>query len=287
MPEDSSETKTSLPFTHGIEVELQVIRRDGTWIRGEEILTVFDSIVSKAKELLDHRIRSSSLQSVRKKYNYSTQTEEGERGSRIVASYEGPDGVFREYTLVGHDPNVTSLTWILEVATPPCTTLEELAWWVQTLIAVSHESIPEDSRAILVSTGLNPTQEYLKNLSFGEHHHILGPDVDDDTKVAVYNMIRNFIPHLIAISVNSPFENKKPTNSVSVDGEGRTRAPRCLRSIRLQKNTTQMGPTSEFEFIPHLEKLDKEGFARYVNRSFARMVDAYPFTDYDTIEIRV
>ncbi|UCE09668.1 MAG: hypothetical protein JSW61_11930 [Candidatus Thorarchaeota archaeon] len=287
MSKNSESGESSLPFVHGIEAELQVIRRDGTWIRGEEILVIFDSIMSKAKELIDHRIRSSTVDSVKRKYKYSTQTEEGERGSRIVASYEGPDGVFREYTLVGHDPNVTSLTWILEVASPPCTTLEELAWWVQTLIAVSHESIPEESRAILVSTGLNPTQEYLKNLSFGEHHHILGPDIDDGTRLAVYNMIRNHIPHLIALSVNSPFENKKPTNNVSVDDEGRTIAPRCLRSIRLHRNTTQMGPTSEFEFIPHLEEPDKEGFARHVNRSFARMVDVYPFTDYGTIEVRV
>ena len=37
-----------LPFPHGIEVELQVIRKDGTWIRGENILDVFDKIVSSA-----------------------------------------------------------------------------------------------------------------------------------------------------------------------------------------------------------------------------------------------
>ncbi|MHA1943870.1 MAG: glutamate-cysteine ligase family protein, partial [Candidatus Thorarchaeota archaeon] len=276
-----------LPFPHGIEIELQVIRKDGTWIRGEDILQIFDKIVSSAKNLLDKKIRTSSVESVKRKYKQSAQTEEGERGSRIVAAYEGPDGNPMEYTLLGHDPNVTSLTWILEVATPPCTTLEELAWWIQTLIAISHDSLPKDSQAILVSTGLNPTQEYLRNLSFGEHHHILSPSADEKTKIAVYNMFRNFLPQLIAISVNSPFENKRPTDEVIVSEEGKVRAPRCKRSIRLLRNTTQMGPTNEFELIPYLRGTDKEAFARHVNRSYARMVDMYPFTDYGTIEIRV
>lgn len=282
-----SDDETQLPFAHGIEVELQVIKKDGTWIRGEEILEIFDKLVSNAKALLDAKIRASRVTSVRKKYKQSTQTEEGERGSRIVASYEGPGDRIKEYTLLGHDPNVTSLTWILEVATPPCTSIEELAWWTQTLVAISYESLPKDTQAILVSTGLNPTQEYLRNLSFGEHHHILSPEVHENIKIAVYNMIRNFIPHLIAISVNSPFENKRPTDEVSMSDDGATRAPRCKRSIRLLKNTTQLGPTNEFEFIPYLRSSDKEGFAKHVNRGIARMVDLYPFTDYGTIELRV
>jgi gamma-glutamyl:cysteine ligase YbdK (ATP-grasp superfamily) len=276
-----------LPFPHGIEVELQVIQKDGTWIRGEQILLVFDKIVSSAKGLLDKRIRTSSIESVRRKYKQSAQTEEGERGSRIVVAYENPTGELKEYTLLGHDPNVTSLTWILEIATPPCTTLEELAWWIQTLIAISQESLPADSKAILISTGLNPTQEYLRNLSFGEHHHILSPKTDENTKIAVYNMIRNFLPQLIALSVNSPFENKKPSDEISISDDGRVRAPKCKRSIRLFRNTTQMGPTNEFEFVPYLRGTDKEAFARHVNRSYARMVDIYPYTDYGTIEIRV
>jgi hypothetical protein len=284
---DPDESETELPFPHGIEIELQVIRKDGSWIRGEEILEAFDRIVSNAKTLLDKRIRSAAVSSVREKYHQSAQTEEGERGSRIVATYTGPRGQPAEYTLLGHDPNVTSLTWILEVATPPCTTLEELAWWVQTLIAVSFDSLPRDSNAILVSTGLNPTQEYLKNLSFGEHHHILSPDTDERTKLAVYNMIRNFLPHLIALSVNSPFENKMPSDDVTMDDKGRIRAPRCKRSIRLFRNTTQMGPTNQFEFVPYLTTSDPEGFAKHVNRSYARMVDLYPFTDYGTVEIRI
>ncbi|MBD3406413.1 MAG: hypothetical protein GF411_09905 [Candidatus Lokiarchaeota archaeon] len=287
MRKDRGEKETQLPFPHGIEVELQVVNRDGSWIRGDEILDIFDRIVSSAKILLDRKIKNTSVETVKQNYNHSAQTEEGERGSRIVASYQDPQGVAREYTLLGHDPNVTSLTWILEIATPPCTTLEELAWWVQTLIAVSYDSIPRESRVVLISTGLNPTQEYLKNLSFGEHHHILGPNVDNSVKIAVYNMIRNFIPQLIALSVNSPFENKMASDEIFVDEKNRTRAPRCKRSIRLWKNTTQMGPSNEFEYIPHLKSADEDAFARHVNRSPPRMVDMFPFTDYGTIEIRV
>ncbi|TFG28567.1 hypothetical protein EU527_17150 [Candidatus Thorarchaeota archaeon] len=287
MDQISNTIEMQLPFPHGIEVELQVIKKDGTWIRGEDILEVFDKIVSSAKGLLDKKIRSSSVESVRNKYMHSAQTEEGERGSRIVVTYLDPSGKPKEFTLLGHDPNVTSLTWILEIATPPCTSIEELAWWIQTLIAISFESLPKESQAILISTGLNPTQEYLRNLSFGEHHHILSPEINEKTKIAVYNMIRNFIPHLIALSVNSPFENKKPTDEIIIDESGRIRAPKCKRSIRLFKNTTQMGPTNEFELIPYIIKSDKEAFARHVNRSYARMVDMYPYTDYGTVEIRI
>jgi hypothetical protein len=276
-----------LPFVHGIEVELQVIKKDGSWIRGEEILSIFDKLISNAKTLLDKRIQTAWVESVKRKYKHSSQTEEGERGSRVVALYDNPKGKPTEFTLLGHDPNVTSLTWILEIATPPCTSIEELAWWIQTLIAISYESLPKEARAILISTGLNPAQEYLKNLSFGEHHHILGPDVDDQVRLAVYNMFRNFIPHLIALSVNSPFENKKPTDIVEIDEDGKTRAPRCKRSIRLVKNTTQLGPTNEFEFIPYMVQPDKEAFARHVNRSYARMVDMYPFHRLGTVELRV
>ncbi|MFW9956033.1 MAG: glutamate-cysteine ligase family protein [Candidatus Thorarchaeota archaeon] len=287
MSSFSNASEMQLPFPHGVEIELQVIRKDGTWIRGEDVLEIFDKIVSSAKGLLDKKIRTSSVETVRQKYEQSSQTEEGERGSRIVATYKDPAGNPKEYTLLGHDPNVVSLTWILEVATPPCTTLEELAWWIQTLIAITYESLPKDSQAILISTGLNPTQEYLRNLSFGEHHHILSEDVDETIKIAVYNMIRNFIPHLIALSVNSPFESKKPSDEISIDEDGIVRAPRCKRSIRLFRNTTQMGPTNEFEFIPHIRVADKDAFAKHVNRSYSRMVDCYPFTDYGTIELRV
>lgn len=276
-----------LPFPHGMEVELQVIKRDGSWIKGEEVLEVFDRLVANAISLLEKRIRVSPVPSVKKKYRRSTQTEEGERGSRVVSSYEDPHGEVKEFTLVGHDPNVTSLTWILEIATPPCTTLEELAWWVQSLIAISYESIPKDANITLISTGLNPAQEYLKNLSFGEHHHFLGPDTSEKVRIGVYNMVRNFVPHIIALTVNSPFENKRTTDEVWVDDDGKTRAPKCKRSIRLVNNTTQLGPTNEFEFIPYLEKPDEEGFARHVNRSYARMVDLYPFTRLQTIELRV
>ncbi len=276
-----------LPFPHGIEVELQVIKRDGSWVKGEEILEVFDRLVSNAITLLEKRIRSSPVPSVKRKYKRSTQTEEGERGSRVVTSYLDQNGEVKEFTVVGHDPNVTSLTWILEIATPPCTTLEELAWWVQSLIAISYESLPKDANITLISTGLNPAQEYLKNLSFGEHHHFLGPETSEKVRIGVYNMVRNFIPHIIALTVNSPFENKRATDEIWVDEDGRMRAPKCVRSIRLVNNTTQLGPTNEFEFIPYLEKPDVDGFARHVNRSYARMVDLYPFTRLNTIELRV
>ena len=96
---DAGDSETRLPFPHGIEVELQVINRDGSWIRGDEVLDIFDRIVSSAKALLDKKIKATAIDSVRRKYGHSAQTEEGERGSRIVVNYQDPRGVSREYTL--------------------------------------------------------------------------------------------------------------------------------------------------------------------------------------------
>ncbi|MHA1926357.1 MAG: hypothetical protein ACW974_10625, partial [Candidatus Thorarchaeota archaeon] len=68
------ESEMHLPFVHGIEVELQVIKRDGSWIRGEEILTIFDKLISNAKALLDKRIQAARIESVKRKYKHSSQT---------------------------------------------------------------------------------------------------------------------------------------------------------------------------------------------------------------------
>ena len=103
MSSTTENSEMQLPFPHGIEVELQVIRKDGTWIRGEDILRVFDQIISSAKSLLDKKIRASSVESVKTKYKQSAQTEEGERGSRIVVDYEDPTGNVKGYTILGHE----------------------------------------------------------------------------------------------------------------------------------------------------------------------------------------
>ncbi len=203
------------------------------------------------------------------------------RGETLIISYTLPDGKKIDVELLGRDPHIGTITWILEIATPPCDNLEELAWWLHTLFKLSHDSLPAGVK--LITTGLNPLMEYQQGLSFGDHHHIGIPDTK--LRIAVYNLIRAFIPHLIALSVNSPFVNGRPTDAVMLK-DGKLQAPGCVRSVRLQLNVRQLGPDDPQHYIPHLKSLDEEFFEKTIGRTPARMCDMYPFTKYGTVEAR-
>lgn len=56
----------------------------------------------------------------------------------------------------------------------------------------------------LIATGINPiSPTQTPTETFGEHHHVGVEDAKE--KVRVHNMLRNFIPELMALTVNSPF----------------------------------------------------------------------------------
>lgn len=203
------------------------------------------------------------------------------RGETLIISYALPDGKKIDVELLGRDPHIGTITWILEIATPPCDNLEELAWWLHMLFKLSHDSLPAGVK--LIMTGLNPLMEYQQGLSFGDHHHIGIPD--PKLRLTVYNLIRVFIPHLIALSANSPFVNGRPTDAVMLK-DGKLQAPGCVRSVRLQLNVRQLGPDDPQHYIPHLKSLDEDFFEKTIGRTPARMCDMYPFTRYGTVEAR-
>ncbi len=105
-------------------------------------------------------------------------------------------------------------------------------------------------------------------------------------------MIRNFIPHLIALSVNSPIMNNKPTDVVKVINK-RITAPNCVRSLRLKHNTSMLSNNDPKHFIPYLTSTDensKNYFLQVVRKASledGRFQDIFPFTDWNTIEIRI
>ena len=278
---------TRLPYTHGIEVELQVLNDDGTWISGEAIVDIFNDIITRAKEIIEESAAKSEVSVIHERFlGLKIVEKDPKKGTKIVVKYKLKDGRVKEFDIMSRDPHIATVTYILEVVTPPCDYLEELAWWIHILVSSAEKSLPAEKGVILVSTGLNPTVDYFKGLSFGEHHHILGPEVPSEEKLAVYNLLRNFIPHIIALTVNSPIVNGKPTDEIRELPDGRIRAPRCIRSIRLQMNCAQLGPCSDREYIPYMIRASPDEFALNVNRDPPRMVDMYPFTDYGTIELR-
>jgi len=104
-------------------------------------------------------------------------------------------------------------------------------------------------------------------------------------------MIRNFIPHLIALSTNSPIINNRPTDVIKIINN-RITAPNCVRSLRLKYNLTMLSSSDPKFFMPYLSEGGENGlnyFLQVVNkasREDGRFQDIFPFTDWGTIEIR-
>ncbi len=279
-----------LPFTQGVEMEVQVVDEKGRLLQGGRLVRVWDHLMKNAANILQKTVSREKGLDFTSKILGVTLKEKERRGRRlpyVVVSYKTDKGRI-EVDVFGPDPNVSQITWILELVTPPCESMEELSWWIKTLYKVAFAALPRGYN--LISIGFNPLEEeYRSGVTFGDHYHI-GVN-DGKEKAAVYNMIRAFIPHLIALTVNSPFMNGKPTGVVRVRRRGRTSiiGRDCVRDLRLKYNTGQTGPADKDHYVPYLEVLNRKTFDETVMREPPddRYVDVFPFTEYGTIEVRV
>ncbi|MFX0101494.1 MAG: glutamate-cysteine ligase family protein [Candidatus Hodarchaeota archaeon] len=283
---------TPLVFTHGQELEVQLVRVDGTFPSGEEMVHMMEEIVKDARMKLIQWIDNQQVppfiaQKIGTR-NLPLKTDE-EKGLLLQVPYPLPDGNRLNIDSFGRDGNVAAITYILELVTPPCQFVEELAWWESTLFALAYEVLPGDLH--IVSTALNPMQEYMRGLSFGDHSHI-GTFNSPLEKMQFYDMIRNFIPAIIALSVNSPIMQGKPTDEIKIV-KGRYAAPNCVRSIRLLKNTTMLSSNNPARYIPYIlddTEENRQYFLQTLQKADfydARFQDVYPFTDFGTIEVRI
>ena len=285
---------TKLPFTHGIEMEVQIVRNDGRWIDGSHMPGIFREIVDFCHYRLLEDLKGSltPLPIKRKLVGFRTaelHQEKNNRGHTLIADYRLGDRVI-PIEIVSRDAHGAGVTWILEIVTPPCEFIEELDWWCHRLFRASRDAIAKRSGGLrLISAGLNPLEDFSVGISFGDHHHIGIPDPNE--RIAVYNMLRNYIPHLIAMTVNSPIEGGKfpALNKELVKANKFVLANKTdPMSIRLLKNTNQLGPSMAGKYIPYLHRgSDARYFQSRVEREPPRMVDMYPFTKFGTIEIRV
>ncbi len=291
---------THLPFTIGIEQELIIADDEGKYPPGEEMVFRMKEIVKDAinmlKEVLYHGrddflpvpdyIKSKVLAEPWGK-------DDLEKGHVLEIRYKLPEGAVASEVDIdsfGRDGNVTAITYILELVTPPCEYVEELAFWASTLFLLAKNTLPKDLH--IIASGINPVaKEYTRGLTQADHFHI-GTFRSDTEKAMVYSMIRNFIPHIISLTVNSPILNSKPTDVVKIINN-RITAPNCVRSLRLKYNATMLSPNEPKGFLPYLTTTDKSGeeqFLKGVEKAGledARMVDCFPFTDFGTIELRV
>ncbi|WP_371803477.1 hypothetical protein [Candidatus Lokiarchaeum ossiferum] len=297
-----------LPYSHGMELELVICDKDGHYLEGEQIVFILKELVTDATKAMKAIIKNEHnafppmpeyIRSKIKKLPYNRTDKE--KGFLMCFDYEINNSNLNKVIPVdsfGRDGNVTMSTIILELVTPPCQYAEELAYWASTLFNLAKTVLPKGKNALFImSTALNPTvKEYTAGLSHGDHHHI-GSFYDDREKVQCYDMVRNFLPHLIALSVNSPMINMAPTDSIKsklIDGKPRYTAPKCIRSIRLQNNTTMLSNSADSaKYLPYLatgDQSDKDLLLKTLEKASiedARFQDVYPFTKYGTVEVRV
>jgi hypothetical protein len=287
---------TPLPFTHGIEMELIIANDSGEYPPGEEMVYRMKEIVKDAIKIMD-QILYEGREDFLPVPDYIKQ--------KVLARPWGRDDLEKGYAMdiryalgdssvdidtFARDGNVTAITYILELVTPPCVYIEELAYWASTLFLLAKTTLPKDLH--IIASAINPaTKEYMRGVSQADHSHI-GTFQSDLEKIQGYCMIRNFIPHLIALTCNSPILNNKPTDVVKIINR-RITAPNCVRSLRLKYNTTMLSGNDPKYYIPYLTDLNENSinyFLQTVQKASledGRFQDVFPVTDFGTIEVRI
>jgi carboxylate-amine ligase len=100
----------------------------------------------------------------------------------------------------------------LEIVTGISDDFDQIKKGLPNLRAKAYETA-EGCGVGLIATGVNPISSSRSNENFGEHHHIGVKDAGE--KVRVSNLIRNFIPELMALTVNSPYYEGHETGFMS------------------------------------------------------------------------
>jgi len=286
-----------LPFTHGIEMELIIADDAGAYPDGDEMVFRMREIVKEAIKIMDQILyegRSDFLpvpDYIRQKVLARPWgVEDLEKGFAMKLRYHLPNGSYVDIDSFARDGNVTAITYILELVTPPCEYVEELAYWASTLFLLAKNTLPTDLH--IIASAINPAaKEYQRGLTQADHNH-LGSFRTELEKVQAYCMIRNFLPHLIALTCNSPIMNNKPTDVVKIINN-RITAPNCIRSLRLKYNTSMLSNNDPKHFIPYLTSTDQNAqnyFLQVVQKASledGRFQDVFPFTDWGTIEVRI
>ncbi len=288
---------TQLPFTHGIEMELIIADDDGNYPPGDEMVFRMKEIVKDAIKIMD-QILYEGREDFLPVPNYISQKvtarpygrDDLEKGYAMDIQYKLPNGVEVTIDTFARDGNVTAVTYILELVTPPCEYAEELAYWASTLFLLAKTTLPNDLH--IIASAINPAaKEYMRGLTQADHSHI-GSFKSDLEKVQAYCMIRNFIPHIIALTCNSPILNNQPTDVVKIVNN-RITAPNCVRSLRLKNNTTMLSNNDPKHFIPYLTDLSENSInfllqtVQKASLEDARFQDIFPVTDWNTIEVRI
>ncbi|MBD3195749.1 MAG: hypothetical protein GF317_11875 [Candidatus Lokiarchaeota archaeon] len=287
---------TPLPFTHGIEMELIIADDDGKYPPGDEMVFRMKEIVKDAIKIMDHILyegRSDFLpvpDYIRNKVLARPWGQDDiEKGYVMDIRYQLGEGSV-DIDTFGRDGNVTAITYILELVTPPCEYVEELAYWASTLFLLAKTTLPNDLH--IIASAMNPASpDYQRGLSQADHSHI-GSFGSTLERAQAYSLIRNYIPHIIALTCNSPIIGNKPTDVVKIINN-RITAPNCVRSLRLKNNTSMLSNNDPNHYIPYLTDLTDETMQHFLevvqkaSLEDGRFQDVFPATDFSTIECRI
>jgi len=166
---------TPLPFTHGMEMELIIADDAGQYPEGSELVFRMKEIVKEAIKIMDQILyegRNDFLpvpDYIRQKILARPYGKEDiEKGYAMVIRYNLPNGNFVDIDSFARDGNVTAITYILELVTPPCEYVEELAYWASTLFLLAKSTLPTDLH--IIASAINPaSKEYMRGLTQADY----------------------------------------------------------------------------------------------------------------------
>lgn len=159
-----------LPFTHGIEMELIIADDNGNYPPGDEMVFRMKEIVKDAIKIMDQILyegRSDFLpvpDYIRQKVLARPYGKDDIEKGYVMDIRYSLGGNYVDIDTFGRDGNVTAITYILELVTPPCEYAEELAYWSSTLFQLAKATLPKDLH--IIASAINPaTKEYQRGLS--------------------------------------------------------------------------------------------------------------------------
>ncbi|MFW6196666.1 MAG: glutamate-cysteine ligase family protein, partial [Thermoplasmatota archaeon] len=205
--EKNQDELTELPYSHGLEIELQLVKEDWSLIEGNRIENFYEVLLEKARKKLE-MLRKDAPDYIKNNWRGEIKKDIDDKGCLTLHIQYALEGTIGQYSIFGKDSHVSLKTNILEIQTPPCKCIEEMEWWTFNLYRIAYEVIEESSLDIsILPLGSNSVDDYSRGVTFGEHHHIYIQD--KKLRKDVYNVLRSLVPYLIAVSSNSPFNEKR------------------------------------------------------------------------------
>jgi hypothetical protein len=287
-----------LPFTHGVETECFLATKKGNVFGHGGFEKVY-------RQVLNERLKQELQKKLPEHYSRKVKSLEiaqatGSTYDALYLRYESRHGVI-ENELISVDRNVAE--WpLLELATPPCETAYEIAWWSSTLHRLLVDAVRSvGTDAAVLNAGVGPYENMeviVQGDSFptcGEHHHIAFYSDQRRAEFSeFYHMLRLWIPNFIMLGANSPFASGKPTGKIRLN-DHEAPFPRCARDLRVMYNFKHMCNFHEGEYMPFLKDgwRSKEDLLRAFNEQTGSFRKDTHFLDYDpisrkkTTEVRV